>query len=134
MPDWSLRMPIFTTPSDAPSAKASPDSSANAAAATTIDLCKALLLLDNSIFPGLLQAQGGARKNPSFRIAGTRSSRSRWREDPGKRSTRMANGLAHILDGERNMSMTERTVSVALGLGLAAASVGRPNPVLGLAA
>ena len=30
----------------------------------------------------------------------------------------MANGLAHILDGERNMSMTERTVSVALGLGV----------------
>jgi hypothetical protein len=46
----------------------------------------------------------------------------------------MANGLAHILDGERNMSMTERAVSVALGLGLAAASVGRPNPVLGFAA
>jgi hypothetical protein len=33
----------------------------------------------------------------------------------------MANGLAHLLDGERNLSMTERTVSVALGQGEAPA-------------
>ena len=41
----------------------------------------------------------------------------------------MANGLEHLLDGDRNMSMTERAVSVALGLGLAAASIRRPNAI-----
>ena len=41
--------------------------------------------------------------------------------------------MTNFFEGEQNMSMTERAVSVALGLGLAAASIRRPN-ALGLAA
>jgi hypothetical protein len=45
----------------------------------------------------------------------------------------MSDAVAHIFDGERNLSMGERALSVALGLGIAAASVRRPN-ALGLVA
>lgn len=43
--------------------------------------------------------------------------------------------LGDIFDGPRNLSMTERTVYVALGLGIAAAGAKpRPNPILNIAA
>lgn len=45
----------------------------------------------------------------------------------------MSNAIAHAFEGEKNMPMTERAVSVALGLGIAAAAVRRPNAI-GLAA
>ena len=47
----------------------------------------------------------------------------------------MANAIEHIFSTEQNLSTTERAVSVALGLGIAAMGAQpRPNKLLSLAA
>ena len=47
----------------------------------------------------------------------------------------MSQGFPSIFDGDKNLSFTERAISVVLGLGLAAAAAQpRPNKLLSLAA